>query len=140
MENDVSVEIAVINNRLTAITGDIAEIKESIKELTHAVVGVPIQQKQWDERLRDAQGKLSELESKLNNDSAYINKLRGGFSLLTTILVLIQAVIVAGAGWLISQVVSHKEDISILKQADTHFQTDMERLERAVLILQKGAK
>ena len=68
------------------------------------------------------------MELRQTNNTAYLNKLRGGIGLTATLVTLIQAVVLAGASWLLTSVIDAREDISVLDQNIKQLEHDHDRL------------
>lgn len=119
MVDDSEVELAAVKEQLKAIQQSVEEIKAAVTQLVvidRTVAEMKVRQQGHEEKIKDALKRVDALELRQSNNSAYLNKLRGGFSLTVTLVTLIQAAVLAGASWLLTSVIDARQDISVMQQ------------------------
>lgn len=119
MVDDSEVELAAVKEQLKAIQQSVEEIKAAVTQLVvidRTVAEMKVRQQGHEEKIKDALKRVDALELRQANNSAYLNKLRGGFSLTVTLVTLIQAAVLAGASWLLTSVIDARQDISVMQQ------------------------
>lgn len=119
MVDDSEVELAAVKEQLKAIQQSVEEIKAAVTQLVvidRTVAEMKVRQQGHEEKIKDALKRVDALEMRQSNNSAYLNKLRGGFSLTVTLVTLIQAAVLAGASWLLTSVIDARQDISVMQQ------------------------
>lgn len=119
MVDDSEVELAAVKEQLKAIQQSVEEIKAAVTQLVvidRTVAEMKVRQQGHEEKIKDALKRVDALEIRQSNNSAYLNKLRGGFSLTVTLVTLIQAAVLAGASWLLTSVIDARQDISVMQQ------------------------
>ena len=119
MVDDPEVELAAVKEQLKAIQQSVEEIKVAVTQLVvidRTVAGMKVRQQGHEEKIKDALKRVDELEIRHANNTAYLNRLRGGFSLTVTLVTLIQAAVLAGASWLLTTVIDARQDISVMQQ------------------------
>ena len=119
MVDDSEVELAAVKEQLKAIQQSVEEIKAAVTQLVvidRTVAEMKVRQQGHEEKIKEALKRVDALELRQSNNSAYLNKLRGGFSLTVTLVTLIQAAVLAGASWLLTSVIDARQDISVMQQ------------------------
>lgn len=119
MVDDPEVELAAVKEQLKAIQQSVEEIKVAVTQLVvidRTVAEMKVRQQGHEEKIKDALKRVDELEIRHSNNTAYLNRLRGGFSLTVTLVTLIQAAVLAGASWLLTTVIDARQDISVMQQ------------------------
>ncbi|MGN1208697.1 MAG: hypothetical protein ACI4SV_00225 [Duodenibacillus sp.] len=119
MVDDPEVELAAVKEQLKAIQQSVEEIKVAVTQLVvidRTVAEMKVRQQGHEEKIKDALKRVDELEIRHANNTAYLNRLRGGFSLTVTLVTLIQAAVLAGASWLLTTVIDARQDISVMQQ------------------------
>lgn len=119
MVDDSEVELAAVKEQLKAIQQSVEEIKAAVTQLVvidRTVAEMKVRQQGHEEKIKDALKRVDALELRQSSNSAYLNKLRGGFSLTVTLVTLIQAAVLAGASWLLTSVIDARQDISVMQQ------------------------
>ena len=136
-------EIVVVKAQLEAIQKAIDEVKIAVTDLSRVGTSVAIMQQQQDihaEKIERTTKRVDALSGKLDNNSAYLNKLRGGFNLTVSLVTLIQAVVLAGASWVLTSVIDTREDLGLVKQELRHLELDHSRLIQSLLTTSKVEK
>lgn len=136
MNTDPQVELASVKEQLKAIKESVDDIKMAVTKLIgieRVVAEVNVRQQNHEEKIADCTKRIEALESRQTNNTAYLNKLRGGIGLTATLVTLIQAVVLAGASWLLTSVIDAREDISVLDQNIKQLEHDHDRMIQAIL-------
>lgn len=136
MNTDPQVELASVKEQLKAIKESVDDIKTAVTKLIgieRVVAEVNVRQQNHEEKIADCTKRIEALESRQTNNTAYLNKLRGGIGLTATLVTLIQAVVLAGASWLLTSVIDAREDISVLDQNIKQLEHDHDRMIQAIL-------
>lgn len=136
METDPQVELASVKEQLKAIKESVDDIKTAVTKLIgieRVVAEVNVRQQNHEEKIADCTKRIEALEARQTNNTAYLNKLRGGIGLTATLVTLIQAVVLAGASWLLTSVIDAREDISVLDQNIKQLEHDHDRMIQAIL-------
>lgn len=118
MEN-MGQELAALKEQLKAIGVTLAEVKSTLSQLTRIdrdVVQMRVIQGNHEEKLAEMAKSAEELENRVRSHGAYINKLRGSFSLITLLITVVQAIVLAGSSWILNSVIAVREDVSVLTQ------------------------
>jgi chaperonin cofactor prefoldin len=112
-------ELAALKEQLKAIGVTLAEVKSTLSQLTRIdrdVVQMRVIQGNHEEKLAEMAKSAEELENRVRSHGAYINKLRGSFSLITLLITVVQAIVLAGSSWILNSVIAVREDVSVLTQ------------------------
>lgn len=136
MNTDPQVELASVKEQLKAIKESVDDIKTAVTKLIgieRVVAEVNVRQQNHEEKIADCTKRIEALEARQTNNTAYLNKLRGGIGLTATLVTLIQAVVLAGASWLLTSVIDAREDISVLDQNIKQLEHDHDRMIQAIL-------
>ena len=136
MNTDPQVELASVKEQLKAIKESVDDIKMAVTKLIgieRVVAEVNVRQQNHEEKIADCTKRIEALEQRQTNNTAYLNKLRGGIGLTATLVTLIQAVVLAGASWLLTSVIDAREDISVLDQNIKQLEHDHDRMIQAIL-------
>lgn len=118
MEN-MGQELAALKEQLKAIGVTLAEVKSTLSQLTRIdrdVVQMRVIQGNHEEKLAEMAKSAEELENRVRSHGAYINKLRGSFSLITLLITVVQAIVLAGSSWILNSVIAVREDVGVLTQ------------------------
>lgn len=118
MEN-MGQELAALKEQLKAISVTLAEVKSTLSQLTRIdrdVVQMRVIQGNHEEKLAEMAKSAEELENRVSSHGAYINKLRGSFSLITLLITVVQAIVLAGSSWILNSVIAVREDVGVLTQ------------------------
>lgn len=113
------IEIATIKQALEGIQASIDEMKHQVDKVVAVSTSVAVLEKRQDsheEAIKDSSRRIDTIDAQLSSNTAYINKIRGGLGLAVAILGIVQAVVVAAAGWLLGTVMQTHEDVTVLKQ------------------------
>lgn len=141
MTTDSQVELASLKEQLKAIKESVDDIKTAVTKLIgieRVVAEVNVRQQNHEEKIADCTKRIEALEARQTNNTAYLNKLRGGIGLTATLVTLIQAAVLAGASWLLTSVIDAREDISVLDQNIKQLEHDHDRMIQAILNKTKG--
>nr|DAX02319.1 MAG TPA: hypothetical protein [Caudoviricetes sp.] len=131
MGTDPQIELAAVKEQLKSIKESVDDIKTAVTKLIameKLVTEVKVRQVGHEEKIADCTKRIEALELRQTNNTAYLNKLRGGIGLTATLVTLIQAVVLAGASWLLTSVIDAREDISVLDQNIKQLEHDHDRL------------
>ena len=105
MGTDPQIELAAVKEQLKSIKESVDDIKTAVTKLIameKLVTEVKVRQVGHEEKIADCTKRIEALEMRQTNNTAYLNKLRGGIGLTATLVTLIQAVVLAGASWLLT--------------------------------------
>lgn len=139
-EQDPKVELAAIKEQLVFIKEGVDEVKVSVTkllEIDRSVAALEVKHSGQEKELEELTERVETLEQRQSSNTAYLNKLRGGISLMATILSLIQAAVVAAACWLLSSVISLHNEVSVMKTEVRYVQQEQDRQMRSLIQTQK---
>lgn len=139
-EQDPKVELAAIKEQLVFIKEGVDEVKVSVTkllEIDRSVAALEVKHSGQEKELEELTERVETLEQRQSSNTAYLNKLRGGISLMATILSLIQAAVVAAACWLLSSVISLHDEVSVMKTEVRYVQQEQDRQMRSLIQTQK---
>ena len=139
-EQDPKVELAAIKEQLVFIKEGVDEVKVSVTkllEIDRSVAALEAKHSGQEKELEELTERVETLEQRQSSNTAYLNKLRGGISLMATILSLIQAAVVAAACWLLSSVISLHNEVSVMKTEVRYVQQEQDRQMRSLIQTQK---
>lgn len=112
------VELATVKEQLKAIQQTLEDVKVAIDGLSRMAKPLAT----LEVIVRGHEGSLQDLKESVNENEEYVNRLKGGFSLAVTLVTVIQGIMLAGAGWVLTTVIQMKEDVSVTRH-------DVQRLE-----------
>lgn len=139
-EQDPKVELAAIKEQLVFIKEGVDEVKVSVTkllEIDRSVAALEVKHSGQEKELEELTERVETLEQRQSSNTAYLNKLRGGISLMATILSLIQAAVVAAACWLLSSVISLHNEVSVMKTEVRYVQQEQDLQMRSLIQTQK---
>ena len=124
------IEIATIKQALEGIQASIDEMKHQVDKVVAVSTSVAILEKRQDghdEAIKASARRIDTIDEQLSSNTAYINKSRGGLGLAVGILGIVQAIVVAAAGWLIGTVMQTHEDVTVLKQHMRYLEIELSK-------------
>lgn len=136
VDTDPRIELASVKEQLKAIKESIDDIKAAVTKLIaieRSVTEVQVRQRSNEEKLADCTKRIEALERRQSSNTAYLNKIRGGFGLTLTLVTLIQAVVLAGASWLLTSVIDTREGLSVMNQNVRQLEHDHDRMIQALV-------
>lgn len=136
MDQDPKVELAAIREQLVFIKEGVDEVKVSVSKLLsidRAVAALEVKNTGHDEKIADITERVEALEQRQSNNTAYINKLRGGISLSVTIVGIMQSAILAAACWLLSSVIDLHNEVTATSTELRYLKQEHERVLGAAL-------
>ena len=136
VDTDPRIELASVKEQLKAIKESIDDIKAAVTKLIaieRSVTEVQVRQRSNEEKLADCAKRIEALERRQSSNTAYLNKIRGGFGLTLTLVTLIQAVVLAGASWLLTSVIDTREGLSVMNQNVRQLEHDHDRMIQALV-------
>lgn len=131
MGQDTEVELAAMKEQLKAIQQSVDDVKVAVTKLividrTVAELSVRIETHQ--DRIVACENKLVTITNLQEENTAYLNKLRGGFGLAVVIFSLVQAILLGGVSWVVTNVMSSREELVSVRQSVRHLDNEQDRL------------
>jgi ABC-type multidrug transport system fused ATPase/permease subunit len=129
-------ELAIVKTKLSAIERTLEDIKTAVTDLNKLTTTVAVlgeQQRSQERELDEHSKQIEKLDRVASMNASYLNKIRGGLSLTVTIVTVVQAAVLAGAGWLLSTVIELKQDTHTLNRTVVQITEDQQNIARRIL-------
>lgn len=136
IQDDPKVEISAIKAQLESIQRSIDDVKKTVTHLADVGTSVAVLEQHGhsrDEAMQQLSERVDRVELRLTNNSAYLNKMKGGFGLAMTLMTLIQGSVLAGAGWLLSSVIETREVLMSVQESMRYIEQEQSRIIQAFL-------
>lgn len=136
MEIRPEVELAAIREQLSGVKETVEEIKVSVSAILaidRTVAAMKVTQENHSERIDLLSDRIGSVEARVASNASYLNRIKGGIGLMTTILTLIQAAVLTGACWLLSTVIDVSQDVNVMHSQVEYLRSGYDRVLSLVL-------
>lgn len=131
MGQDTEVELAAVKEQLKAIQKSVDDVKLAVTKLLvidRTVAEIKVRQEGHEEKIEKLIRTSESLDKSCEDNTAYLNKLRGAYALAVAVASIVQAVLLGGAGWLVTSVIDSREEVRVLRQTIRHLESGQDRL------------
>lgn len=114
METKPEFKMGELEAELRGVTKTLDEIKATLHEMNRfssLLTEIAADQKNFAKKFEEVDGRIDDIEQRQSGNTAFLNKLRGSLTTSSWVARIVQALLVAGIGWLYTTIMDTRDQI-----------------------------
>ncbi len=114
MDNKPEVELAAVKTELRLIAKSLDEVKAALRDMSSlgaTINQIATNQKTYEQKFADVDGRLGTLEARQANNTAFLNKIRGSVTTSAWIVRAVEAALIGAVGYMYTTVMDTRDQV-----------------------------